>query len=252
MLPIEDSTSLSRLFHLNSEPWLNLEAYASESYGVQYKRVGDPAAAIALPTLPRRDGLRALLAARGSCRAYDDNPLPMELMAEVIGGALSFTRTIKLQGGIEMQARAAPSAGGLYPLELYVSCRKITGLTDGLYHYNVLDHAMEPVHHDVSDEALRGFLVAEPFVRQANAILFLTAVFDRTQRKYGPRGYRYILLEAGHVAQNLCLLATERGLGSLCIGGFMDCPTNKFLRLDGANEATVYAVAIGWPDSGSP
>jgi SagB-type dehydrogenase family enzyme len=251
MLPMDDSTSLSRLFHLNSEPWLNLEAYESEGYHVQHKHVGEIAAAITLPPLRLPAGMLALLMARSSCRTYEDSSLPINLVAEIVGGAFGCTRMIRLPIGIEMQARAAPSAGGLYPLELYAACRNVTGLENRLYHYNVRDHTMEPMHPNVSDDALRGILVAEPFVRNANVILFLSAVFDRTQHKYGPRGYRYVLLEAGHVAQNVCLLAIERGLGSLCIGGFMDGATNRFLEVDGVEEAVVYAIALGWPALGN-
>jgi SagB-type dehydrogenase family enzyme len=72
-------------------------------------------------------------------------------------------------------------------------------------------------------------------------------VFKRTLTKYGPRGYRYVLLEAGHVALNLCLLAGEHQLGSLCVGGFLDAKLNRFLGLDGINEAIVYCVGAGYP-----
>jgi SagB-type dehydrogenase family enzyme len=109
---------------------------------------------------------------------------------------------------------------------------------------------LEPIRHDVESGTLSNFLLAEAFAQHANVILFLTTVFKRTQRKYGPRGYRYVLLEAGHVAQNFCLLAAERNLGSLCIGGFMDYSTNRFLGIDGLEEAAIYAVAIGWPADG--
>jgi SagB-type dehydrogenase family enzyme len=247
MLPVEDSRSLAQLFHLNSEPWLNTEAYESNSYGISHKHVGARSAAIALPVLPPADGLRALLTMRGSCRFYQKKPMSLDVLGEVLGGAFGLTRVVQLPGGIEMQARAAPSAGGLYPLEMYVICRDVTGLRDGAYHYALLEHSLEPLRDDVHAEMLATFLLAEAFVQQANAIVFLTAVFDRTLHKYGPRGYRYILIEAGHVAQNLCLLAAERSLGSLCIGGFMDGAANRFLRIDGAEEATVYGIAIGHP-----
>jgi len=88
-------------------------------------------------------------------------------------------------------------------------------------------------------------MITAPFIRDANLIFFLSAVFHRSQKKYGPRGYRYILLEAGHVAQNLCLIAAEFNLGSLCMGGFYDSRLNRFLGFDGLSEAVVYSVAAG-------
>jgi SagB-type dehydrogenase family enzyme len=248
MLPIEDGRSLALLFHLNSEPWLNTEAYESGSYGVSHKRVGAPSATIELPALSPAHGLRNLVAARSSCRSYRPQPMALDTLGELLGGAFGLTRVVKLPGGIEMQGRAAPSAGGLYPLELYAICRDITDLSDGAYHYGLLEHTLEPVRNDVCPDTLATFLLAEPLVQRANLIVFLTAVFDRTLRKYGPRGYRYILMEAGHVAQNLCLLAAERSLGSLCIGGFMDHAVNRYLGIDGVAESAVYAIAVGHPD----
>ena len=78
------------------------------------------------------------------------------------------------------------------------------------------------------------------------------AVFLRTQKKYGPRGYRYILLEAGHVAQNLCVRATELGLATLCAGGFLDSALNELLGLQPKHEGIVYTVAAGFDASSAP
>ena len=75
----------------------------------------------------------------------------------------------------------------------------------------------------------------------------ISAVFPRTLRKYGARGYRYVLLEAGHVAQTICLLAAEQQLGSLCMGGFWDARLNAFLKFDGTTQAVVYCVGVGHP-----
>ena len=73
-------------------------------------------------------------------------------------------------------------------------------------------------------------------------------MFGRSQKKYGTRGYRYVLLEAGHSAQNVCLRAAELGLGSLCMGGFEDARLNRMLGLEPAREGVVYAVAVGHPE----
>ena len=73
----------------------------------------------------------------------------------------------------------------------------------------------------------------------------LAAVFSRTQKKYGPRGYRYILLEVGHAGQNICLQAAEMNLATLCMGGFIDSDVNRMLGLDQKDEGVVYSVAVG-------
>jgi len=96
-------------------------------------------------------------------------------------------------------------------------------------------------------QQLEQILLAEQFLENANLIVFIATVFRRTLSKYGSRGYRYVLFEAGHLAQNLCLLAAERNLGSLCVGGFWDSRVNAFLGLNGVDDAVVYCVGIGHP-----
>ena len=90
---------------------------------------------------------------------------------------------------------------------------------------------------------------AYPFMKDANVVIAMAAVFLRTQVKYGPRGYRYILLEAGHVAQNLCLRSMELGLESLCMGGFLDSALNELMGLKPKQEGVVYTVAAGFDSS---
>ena len=173
--------------------------------------------------------------------------MPAEALSSLLAGAYGVTRLEPMghQGGAFF--RGVPSAGGLFPLELYVVVCDVEGLADGLYHYNVRQHALEPLRSEGVFEEFNAALMTGPFVRHANVVVVMAAVFPRSQKKYGPRGYRYILLEAGHVAQTLCLLAAERGLGSLCMGGFHDTQLNRFLGLDGVNEAALYSVAVGYP-----
>jgi SagB-type dehydrogenase family enzyme len=249
VLPVDDTSTLALLFHLNSEPWFNTEAYEAEGYEARYKRMTPTAAHIVLPTIDLMSPLGELLSKRSSCRSYAAKALALETLAELLIGAYGAMRLVRLPAGLEMEARSVPSAGGLYPLELYVLCHSVEPLADGLYHYHVLDHALEPLRLNVDPIEVSEFLLAQPFLQNANAIVFLSAVFERTLHKYGARGYRYILFEAGHLAQNLCLLATERSLGTLCVGGFMDAKTNRFIGLDGVEEAAIYCVGIGYPEA---
>ena len=142
-------------------------------------------------------------------------------------------------------ARRRP-AEELYPLEIYFHSKRITGLAPGLYHYN-------PARNEV--RLLRSGdqtpLIAEGLVEfqsniayDASVIFFLTALFERSAFKYSTRAYRFILLEAGHVAQNLNLVATGLGLGCLNIGGYYDRVVDRFLALDGVNQSTIYMAAV--------
>lgn len=237
MLRADDPQSLSQLYHLNSEPWLNPAAYDAV-YEVEYEEAGG--AEFSLPRV-EESPLMTLIRARRSCRDFARRAMRLEDLATLLGGAYGVTR----RGAID--DRAAPSAGGLYPLEIYVAARAVDGLADGVYHYNVRGHSLGFIGDACAPGELGRILLGQDFLEQANVLMFISAVFARTQRKYGPRGYRYALLEAGHVAQNLCLLATERGLGGLCVGGFYDRRLNRLLQLDGVKRAVVYAAAIGHP-----
>jgi SagB-type dehydrogenase family enzyme len=186
--------------------------------------------------------LVSLQRARHSCRAFAARQMPLATLAALLAG------TQGIVGATEASflRRATPSAGGLFPLDLHVFARRVDGLPEGLHRYDPLAHALiELDRHDVSGR-LAEAAYAYPFIVDANAVFALVARFPRTQDKYGPRGYRYILLEAGHCAQNLILRAAELDLGSLCIGGFADGLLNAQLGLDPTVAGVVYLVAAGF------
>ena len=245
MLDADDTRSLALLFHLNSEPWRSEEAWGEQIYQVDFKQFPDAEERVALPRSGHDRGLLELVGRRNSNREFAAATMPLARLAEILTGSYGLGRTISFPDGLEARARTVPSAGALYPLELYPLLSGVETIDDGLYHYDVLDNALERLRTGVEPGAVADAVIAAPFLRNANAVVFVSAVFDRTLHKYGARGYRYILLEAGHVAQNLCLLATERGLASLCVGGFIDSRVNRLLELDPQTEAAVYCVAIG-------
>ena len=138
-----------------------------------------------------------------------------------------------------------PSAGGLYPLELYVLARNVNDLATGLYHYDCVADDLAFIAARPWEGEAKKALYSWSHVNCVPAIIGIGAAFDKTQVKYGPRGYRYILLEAGHVAQNICLAVGELGMSSLCLGGYRDSVLNRLLKLDGSKVAVVYTVAVG-------
>lgn len=247
MLEATDSRSLALLYHLNSEPWLNPDAYEEHGFEFHFKEMPGIGPSVVLPAPDDKGALLQLIGRRSSCREYAAKPLALDSLAALLAGAYGLTRPVTIPEGLQLMARAVPSAGGLYPLELYVLLQRVDTLDDGLYHYNVVDHALEPLRMGIERTSLAECVLAAPFLENANALVFVSAVFDRTLHKYGPRGYRYILFEAGHAAQNLCLLAAERDLGSLCVGGFRDAALNHLLELDPRTEAVVYCIGVGHP-----
>jgi SagB-type dehydrogenase family enzyme len=244
MLRADDASTLPLLFHMNSEPWLNVDAYQDPAHQMYFKAVAGEASRIGLPSPPETP-LRQAIRTRRSCRTFANRPLPLASLAGLLADAYTVTGLTDGPEGRPMYTRPLPSAGALYPLELYVATRSVDGIDDGLHHYHALDHALEPMRAGPMVSELGDTLLGQHFLDAANAIIFLTAVFERTLKKYGPRGYRYVLFEAGHAAQNVCLLATELGLGSLCVGGFYDGRLNRSIGLDGTSEAVLYLVGVG-------
>jgi len=141
--------------------------------------------------------------------------------------------------------RAAPSAGATYPIEVYAFVNNVEALSKGIYHYLIPSHELELMHegdlsHDLSNAAL-----GEKMIRHANVVLALSAVFQRTQRRYRERAQRYIFFEAGHIAQNTYLVATSMGLGACAIGAFYDDEVNRLLGLNIRDKSALYLIAVG-------
>lgn len=177
---------------------------------------------------------------RRSTRSYSNQPMTRE----------ELSRLLYYTGGINGERwgnklRSAPSAGALYPIEAYCVIHQVAGLNPGLYHYAVQDHALELLRAD----DLRGEIVnrglMQEFLGQANLVLVFTAVFQRLRWKYQERTYRYALLEAGHLGQNLYLAGTSMGMGVCAVGAFLDDELNTLLGVDGQEEAAVYMLAVG-------
>ena len=244
MLPAEDATTLSLLYHVNSEPWLNYDAYSDPQNEMSFKQFQNVSSQ-PLPEPNFDSAVRRAIRERRSCRSFAEEPMPLAQLADILANAYGISGLIENPGELKSYSRPAPSGGALYPLEVYVAAQSVDGLSNGIYHYNVPKHALEVIMSDTSVKDLGDRLLSQYFVSGANVILMFSAVFERTQKKYGPRGYRYILLEAGHAVQNVCLLATELHLSTLCIGGFHDSRLNSYLGLDGKTEGLVYLVAVG-------
>jgi SagB-type dehydrogenase family enzyme len=244
MIPIDDAETLSRIFHLNSEPWLNEEAYRGNPFHQEYKNHPAATARIPLPD-PHRGQLASLFSSRHSTRAFADWTMPLSVKSNLLFSAYGVVEIAKMETGGKYLRRSVPSAGALYPLELYLLLRRIDKLEDGLYHYDSISHALEQIWGGDWSPACQEAFYTYPFIVGANAVVCYSAVFSRCQTKYGPRGYRYILLEAGHSAQNVCITAEDLGLATLCMGGFKDSILNSLLGLSPLAEGAVYTVAVG-------
>ena len=140
--------------------------------------------------------------------------------------------------------RFYPSAGARYPLEIYPFVFHVKNIKSAIYHYHVKSNSLELLYdRPFFNQTLKQF--NQPWVYSASVLLLISAIFDRTENKYGDRGLRHIYTEYGHYAQNVSLVATEIGLGACSIGGFVDDGLNRLLDFDPIDESVIGAIAIG-------
>ncbi len=189
---------------------------------------------IALPPPRTQEGMSLVeaLARRRSIRSYTEETLSREEISQLLWAA---------QGVTDPRGfRTAPSAGALYPLEMYLV------LPEGWYRYRPADHRLEiRGQKDLRQEIWMVGLKQEALLR-APAIFVITGIVPRTAVKYGNRAERYVLLEAGHAAQNLLLQATALGLGAVPIGAFDDAGVHRVLGLL-PEETPLYLIPVGRP-----
>jgi SagB-type dehydrogenase family enzyme len=151
------------------------------------------------------------------------------------------------QAGRGFGLRTAPSAGALYPVETYVVIHAVDGIEPGVYHYAVETHELDQLKTgDFRADVARAALDQEMAYR-ANLVFCWTGVFPRSKWKYRQRAYRYVYLDAGHIAQNVALGAVALGLGSCQIAALYDDEANALLDVDGVEESVIYMTAIGKP-----
>jgi SagB-type dehydrogenase family enzyme len=141
--------------------------------------------------------------------------------------------------------RAAPSGGALYPLEIYFHAALVGDLPAGVFHYNPSRNSLRLIREGDLVSSVASCLIQPEVAEGASVLFFLTALFQRSTFKYGERAYRFTLLEAGHVAQNINLAAAGLGLGTLNLGGYFDHDVDELLGLNGLTHSTIYLVAVG-------
>ncbi|MBI3768546.1 MAG: SagB/ThcOx family dehydrogenase [Deltaproteobacteria bacterium] len=145
----------------------------------------------------------------------------------------------------EVTARAVPSGGGLYPLDVYVLQFPDGGIDEGVYHYHVGGHRLQRVSSRCDRRILELASIYPEIIARAALLLAVVADMPRTRAKYGERAYRLALLEAGHVSQNLYLVAQALGLGLVALDGFYDDKVHAVLDLDGVSEIVLLLFAVG-------
>lgn len=180
---------------------------------------------------------------RRSIRDFVLAPLPLEFLGHILYGSYGIHSYATVDGEW-VGRRCVPSAGGLYPLEIYVAAQAVEAVSDGLWHYDPRAHELELCREGNFHDRLAELTIGQDMIRQANLVFILTAIVGRTMWKYGQRGYRYVWLDAGHVGQNLYLLAAALGLGAVAIGGFFDREVSALMLL-AEGEHPIYLFCVG-------
>ncbi len=264
-LPLRDLEKVDRFLNLLSSPgyrkhdlrelalFQELTAYrfaemvaAEIPVRTQWAESGDE---IELPP-PRthaEEAFSEVLIRRRSRREYLARPLKLQAFADLLYFTYGRTASYPSARGYEVALRTAPSAGALYPIDVFVVVHRVEDLTPGLYLYRTKDHFLQGIYRgDCRDDLVRGAL-DQDFLGDAAAVLLLVAFPERMFFKYGIRGYRYLYLDAGHIAQNAYLAAELLHLGACEVGAFYDDYLNRLFGFDGKTAFIATMVSIGIP-----
>ncbi|MGV9172105.1 MAG: SagB/ThcOx family dehydrogenase [Promethearchaeia archaeon] len=207
-----------------------------------YKEYPDASAKVELPNpeFQTNKDFWQVITHRHSVRNFSQDPMTSMELSLLLFGISGITRKSQ-----KIAFRTVPSAGALYPIEIYPVINNIETIEKGIYHYNILEHSLELLQpgdfrREVADSCL-GQRIA-----YKSAVNFIwTAVIPRSRWKYLQRCYRYIYLDCGHIGQNLYLVAEALGLGACTIGAIFDDELNELLEIDGKEETAIYVGVTG-------
>jgi SagB-type dehydrogenase family enzyme len=181
-----------------------------------------------------------LLQNRRSLRKYLMEPITLGELAFMLWASQGVTAK---SGNYSF--RTAPSGGALYPVETYFSANLVEDLDPGLYHFDIENFALDKICADDQAEAVAAACMNQKFMARSAVTFIWSAVFRRSMSKYGNRGMRYVLLDAGHICQNILIAAEAISSGGCPVAAFYDDEMNNLLGLDGSEETVIYAASIG-------
>ena len=197
--------------------------------------------------LPSFDPSRAMslnqaLKQRKSIREFQPKSISKGQLSYLLWASTGIQR---IDDGYEF--RTVPSAGALYPIETYVIANNVRTLEAGLYHYSIRNHQLEQIRQGDMRHQIAGAALGQGMCATAAVVFVWSAIFERCKWKYGQRGYRYIYLDAGHIAENLALAAVSLNLGSCEIGALYDDQANAIVGVNGIEESVICMAVVGIP-----
>jgi SagB-type dehydrogenase family enzyme len=206
---------------------------------------------IRLPKAAAEAEFPQLLLARRTHRRFASKNLSLDAVSKLLYYTWGVTGSVKSESFGPLPAKTSPSGGSRHPGEVYLLALRVDGLEPGLYHYDCRRHRLELLRTGDFSRQAGDYCAGQKWVSEAGAVFLMTAVFPRTMWKYRvPRAYRVVLLDAGHLGQTFCLVATWLGLAPFSTGALHDTRIEADLGLDGISESVVFATAAGVPVSG--
>lgn len=199
------------------------------------------------PSEPNTASLSETIYNRRTIREIADQSLSLDRLSRVLIDTNGVTGKEE-NAGIRLMLRSSPSAGALYPVEIYVFCNNVIDAPRGLYHFNPQTMELVMIRPEHSGGELAHICCDQLIAQSAPAVIVFTTVIQRSLSKYGARGYRYALLEVGHAAQNMLLSCSAYGLACMTTGGFYDDQLNMILGVDGIDETAMYVAFLGYPE----
>jgi SagB-type dehydrogenase family enzyme len=216
-----------------------------------FTRNAHPETDVALPLREDYPEPFLTMARRRTDRIMIDAPITLEQLADCLQFSLAITALIEDPEIVDLPLKMTPSGGGRNPYEGYVCARRVEGLAPGTYHYSAIERTLGVV--SVTPPPAFGSLVGnQEWASTASAVIFLVANFDRPMWKYHhPAAYRVTVLEAGHIAQNISLVATAHGLVANPTAALSQDLAEKTLGVGGVTQSVIYALVLGVPAAGN-
>jgi SagB-type dehydrogenase family enzyme len=201
---------------------------------------------VALPDGRREGELPRLLFERRTWRHFSGAPVELSGLATLLKLTWGVQRWAHARGQGRVAFKTSPSGGARHPIEAYVLALRVKGLPRGLYHYAADRHNLERLNRRATSRQIVQYCADQTWYGSAAAIVIMTAVFARERWRYkSPRAYRAVLLDAGHLCQTFCLVATWLKLAPFCTMALADSRIERDLKIDGVSESVVYVAGVG-------
>lgn len=202
---------------------------------------------IALPAASSEDGeFVRVLKARKTHREFSARGASVEQISQLLSLVWGVNGYIYSPVFGRLLRKTSPSGGARHPCEVYLMALRVSGLARGLYHYHPGKHCLEKIGGNATPEKAKLYCAHQSYTRSAAALFIMTAMFQRTMWKYSnPRAYRVVLLDAGHLGQTFCLVATWLGLAPFCTAALNDKVIEQDLGIDGLAESVLYVAGVG-------